>query len=121
MKPLTLVLTVMVCLPALADEPKPWPQKGDTVYVASELNGIFGAPPVMQYVQVRVPACLPLSARFQPKPDSLILGDDTGRGGVFKFCAGWEAWIYSTQAQCKEAEKSAPVFQKKKGCYSPAH
>lgn len=119
MKTLLAPLVAVLCLSAvLAEEPKPWPQKGDTVYVPGELSGLFGAPPLVQFNTITVPACAPLNVAFQPKPTKFYVRDEA-RGAAFRLCDGWSDWVLQTRDACIAAK---PVtFEKKDGCYSPTH
>lgn len=117
MRSVAVLALLLVCAAAFgAEEPKPWPQKKDTVFVAGELTGTFGAPPLVQFSTVTVPACAPTEVAFKPKAERLYVQDEA-RGATFKLCEGWEAWIYRTSKACSEAKPL--TFQKKDGCYSP--
>jgi hypothetical protein len=115
MKTRILLLTLAVALPVLADE-KPWPQKGDTVYVVGELTGLFGLPPAIQFNSITVPACDPVTVATRPKPNKLLIRNEA-RGAAFQLCAGWESLLHQKREACLQAK--AVTFEKKQGCYSP--
>lgn len=116
MKRSLVLIALSVCLPALAEEPKNWPQKGDTVFVAGELTGVISVPLLVPTVQFTTPACTPIRVSFSPKPTKLML-EDTARQGVYPLCEGWGAWVYQTAEKCSAAPRL--LFQKRKGCYLP--
>jgi hypothetical protein len=120
MKRAAAVCLLALCLPALAAEPKPWPQKGDTVFVPGELAGQFLTEMTLtgEMHNVTVPACAPLQVSFAPKPDKITVVD-IARNAYFPLCGEWKGWVTQIAAECKKAVASAPLtFQKKRKCYS---
>jgi hypothetical protein len=121
MKRFSLVVALLVCLPVLAaDEAKPWPQKGDTVFVAGDLTGSFMSMSlVLGWTTITAPACVPMTVAFSPKPSKAIIRDES-RGAAFQLCGEWRTWLSKSRADCStSAREHQMTFQRKGDCYSP--
>lgn len=93
------LLVAVLCLPAFAgDETKPWPQKGDTVYVAAPLAG-FSPGSVVGYKAPDIPAidaCAPVTVK--KAAEVLVVLDDTGNT---RRITGWSGRVHATAQECR--------------------
>jgi hypothetical protein len=73
-----LLWPLLLCsLPALADD-KPWPQKGDTVYVAVPMKMQFPAMPFSSAQSMSIARCAPLRVLKVKGDGGVNLKDDAG-------------------------------------------
>jgi len=105
-----LVLVFLSTIPTLADE-KPWPQKGDTIFVSARLLGMTSAAvagfqlPDMPTIE----ACEPLIFRKQSTDGrTTIIKDHIGYDR--KLRGAWRTYIHKTVRECSAHEK--PEFVK---------
>lgn len=88
-------LSLLALLPFLLAADKPWPQKGDTVYVASEIHESFPALPLLgSSPDVDLQACVPLTAMSS----ALRLRDDRGRD--HKLMGDWSKRLHRDRESC---------------------
>src|SRR5262245_44048179 len=69
MRPAPMLAVLLLALPTLADEPKPWPQQGDTVYVSAKIQARLSAyiPQGTEPGQLELQACVPLTVVHRSK------------------------------------------------------
>jgi hypothetical protein len=116
---LAVVALALLALPALAEEPKPWPQKGDTVFLPAEISTTrhvytTGSDPGLV---ITVPACAPMEVRGDPVPEKIV-AEDQSRGVAFPICGEWRKWVRPTLKECKQLAASTPVSFQFKGAGS---
>jgi hypothetical protein len=98
-------LAALLCLalfgPALADDPKPWPQKGDIVYVAAVLPAV--SMPIEQGEKLadllELPACSPLDVGFHKK--RIGFGDASGSARILE--GDWKRAMFASREECLRA------------------
>lgn len=107
MKTAAVLLCLVVVVPALAADGKPWPQKGDTVYVSaaiqarlSEYTGVASSPG-----QVAIKACVPLTVAHRRAGGS---SPGWGMESAERLYAGfrgerWPERFHHTESECREA------------------
>ncbi len=94
-------LALLLLLPFLLDADKPWPQKGDTVYLAAELHEHTPALPLMGgEPDVNLAACVPLRCMGE---HIFGLGFRDDRGSIHSLKGDWTAYLYRESEPCKAA------------------
>jgi hypothetical protein len=101
-----------LCLPAsAADEEKPWPQKGDTVYVSARLAGfdpmmiiVGGYGGTMPGVPTLEP-CEPMTVRKATTGDGDTITIKDDMGNTRKLEGGWLTRMHRTEAECRATIK----------------
>lgn len=102
MKTLPLAL-LLLALPAFADEPAPWPQYRDTLYVAVKLEWMRGS------IKQEVAPCVPLTlVKRKEDPSVFRTVDDMGRG-VSLVGPGWSPFMHKTPEACASFVKEHPA------------
>ncbi len=105
---------------------KPWPQKGDTVYVSAELIHIDLRGPMssMRPGEVPLPLCAPLMIEESGSPEKVIRAKDVLTGflmiGRYEFRGGgWLPFLHPDKKSCMDAFKKRgnPRFIRNKDRY----
>lgn len=108
MKRSAVLIALSVCLPVLAEEAKPWPQKGDTVYVSAKLAGFNPLTLIVPGVGggkmpdvPELPECSPLTVKSAvDEQGELTAKDDLGNKR--KLAGAWLARLHRSREECRE-------------------
>jgi len=109
-----LVLLFLSIIPTLADE-KPWPQKGDTVYIGARLSGFSPMTVMIPGMgggkMPDIPAlepCSPTTVKKRAKDGSMTLVKDDD-GNDRKLLGNWDSHLHRVGGACREQIKSADL------------
>ncbi|HEU4402075.1 MAG TPA: hypothetical protein VFT43_08215 [Candidatus Polarisedimenticolia bacterium] len=94
------LMPLLILFPALAAD-RPWPAKGDSVYVAASLKGIQN-PRLVSGASLKydMPACARLTVtKADPKKLAWVVADPLGNNERLE--GAWTAWMFKTEAECK--------------------
>jgi len=113
MKPLALLCSFALALPALAGEsPKPWPQKGDTVYVAARLSGSNAVTLIVPGIgggkMPDVPTlepCSPVTVRKVGSSGTTVIVQDDDRHER-RLDGPWAPALAKTAGECRQIVES---------------
>lgn len=110
MRPLALLSALALALPALAgDAPAPWPQKGDTIYVAAVLPAVSMASYAGSKLAdlPELPACSPLDVGYRKK--RIGCGDASGSSRILE--GDWQGSVFASREECVKAPLSQAKVQ----------
>lgn len=121
MKTPTVVFVLLLCLPALAEEAKPWPQKGQNAYVSAEIKAPLASLPTFVVRDITISACSRMKIVQRPSDKSIWVHDDIHDAAV-KICDGWRDVVHESKDACAEAAKQRAVeFGREGPCFNVIH
>lgn len=96
-----LVTLLVLSTGTAAQEPDPWPGKGDAVYIAASFKGLTGPSTVPgTRTHYDMPACVKLLV-VKAKPKKLIWTIDEPMGGTLELSGAWTARMHRGKIECE--------------------
>lgn len=99
MKRILIVLMALSVCPLFAAE-KPWPQKGDTIYISARLRWTVTVllPGGPLHRDGTIEPCVPVTINRRVSEDRIYFRDEIGEGGRLE--GDWRARLHRTTDEC---------------------
>jgi hypothetical protein len=98
---IALAALLVLATETAAQEPEPWPGKGDSVYIAASFKGLTG-PSTLPGTRAHydMPACVKLLV-VKAKPKKQIWTIDDPMGGTLEISGAWTVRMHRGKTECE--------------------